>query len=35
MKNSDRDRALELQKIIDHYEIEKTAAKLAMLKSMK
>ena len=35
IKNVDKQRALLLQKKMDHYEIQKTAAKLAMLKSMK
>ena len=32
-KKSDRQRSLEIQKMMDHYEVEKTQAKLALLKS--
>ena len=35
LKKADRQRSLEIQEEVDHYMIEKAAAKLALLKSYK
>lgn len=35
VKKADKERVLSLRQKMDHYEIEKTEAKLALLKSLK